>query len=197
MQDLSLEQKQQQFDEFFSIKHPTKINLVPLAEDFVLPDNDALTDVMPHAFRVASEISELDVKALRPLRALGDKAEDLAAFLNHQSKKIDLMMSFVLQQQDDEQYRFDGIKFGGGGVVLKHHNAMELGLQAELKIFINEEGTAIFCFGEVIACQQHDDEYHITLIFTRIREQDQEILVRASLHVQTQQLRKRAKKEKN
>lgn len=197
MHDLSLEQKQQQFDEFFSIKHPTKVNLVPLAEDFVLPNIDALTEVMPYAFRVASEISDLDVKALRPLRALGDKAEELAAFLNHQSKKIDLMMSFVLQQQDDEQHRYEGIKFGGGGVIIANHSPMEPGLQVELKIFINEEATAIFCYGEVIACQQQDDEYHITLIFTRIREQDQETLVRASLHMQTQQLRKRAKKENN
>ena len=46
---------------------------------------------------------------------------------------------------------------------------------------------------EVIACVEVEDKYHISLIFTRIREEDQELLVRASLHLQTQQLRKRAK----
>lgn len=196
MDHMSLEEKQQQFQEFFSIRHQVKVNLIPLEKHALLPDVDSMEAMMPYAFRISSDISELEGKALRPLRLLGYTAGELATFLNLQSKKIDLLMSYVLQEQDEEQHRYPGISFGGGGVTITSPEPMETGLQAELKIFINEEACAIFCFGEVITCKQEDDLYHISLIFNRIREQDQEILVRASLHLQTRQLKKRAQKEK-
>jgi hypothetical protein len=76
-------------------------------------------------------------------------------------------------------------------VVINHDSELAVGTIAELKLFVTEEAAAVFCYGEVIACQQEPNGYHIAFIFTRIREQDQELLVRASLHLQTQQLKKR------
>lgn len=191
MDNLTLEEKRQQFHEFFTIKHPIKVNMQVLSIGFSLPDVDHLTEHMPYAFRIASEISSIDAVALRPLRSLGDSASDLASFLNHQSRKIDLIMSYVLQQQDDVEHQFEGIEFGGGGVTIVSNSPMELQQNVELKLFINEDASAVFCYGEVIDCQQQEDKYHVSLIYTRIREQDQEVLVRASLHLQTQQLKKR------
>ncbi|MFT6896634.1 MAG: hypothetical protein ACJA13_001037 [Paraglaciecola sp.] len=197
MDRLSLEQKQQQFNEFFTIEHAVQVNMACVATDFQLPDIDDLGDHMPYAFRVASEVSAIDAKALRPLRNMGDHGIELADFLNAQSRKIDLLMSLILQQQDDTGQAFKSHKFGGGGIILISDTPVELGQIAELKIFLKEEAAAIFCFGEVIACQNVTDSYHISLIFNRIREEDQDLLVRASLHLQTLQLRKRAKQQKN
>ncbi|RDV27484.1 PilZ domain-containing protein [Alteromonas aestuariivivens] len=192
MDSLTLEQKQAQFAEYFMIHHSLRINIALLPKDASLPPEDQLADHMPYAFRMASELATIDAQALRPLRNLSDHASDLADYLNHQARKIDLMMSYILQQQDDPSQRFETIQFGGGGVVIRHSEPMQIGLQAELKLFLPEESAAIYCFGEVIACQQESDDYHIAFIFNRIREQDQELLVRASLHLQTMQLRKRA-----
>lgn len=197
MDELSLDQKLQQFHEFFSIKHELNVNVTPLDDDFRLPSMDDFPTQMPYAFRMASDMSDIESKALRPLRHLGEHAAELAEFLNHQSRKIDLMMSYILQQQDDEDTRYKTVEFGGGGVVIRSSREMKVGQRAELKIFLTEEASAVYCFAEVIACQEHDDQYHIGLIFTRIREQDQELLVRASLHMQTLQLRARAKRLKN
>ena len=102
------------------------------------------------------------------------------------------MMSFILHQQDEPDHRFSTIKLGGGGVIIKSPTAMEIGSQAELKLFLDTEAAAIFCYGEVITCENVEDSYHIAFVFNSIREQDQELLVRASLHLQTQQLKKRA-----
>ena len=147
---------------------------------------------MPYAFRVASEMASIEAQALRPLRHLSDHAESLAEYLNHQARKIDLMMSFILHQQDEPDHRFSTIKLGGGGVIIKSSTAMNIGSQAELKLFLDTEAAAIFCYGEVITCENVEDDYHIAFVFNSIREQDQELLVRASLHLQTQQLKKRA-----
>jgi hypothetical protein len=194
--ELSLEQKQAQFDEYFSIAHCINANVRPLGMDEIVPDEDALEDSMPYAFRIASEMAALEAQAIRPLRNLGDHAETLAEYLNHQSRKIDLMMSFVLHQQDEPEHRFKTVKLGGGGVIIDSKEAMDVGTKAELKLFLDAEAAAIFCYGEVITCEQVEDSYHIAFIFNSIREQDQELLVRASLHIQTQQLRKRSKERK-
>ena len=196
MSELSLEQKQAQFDEYFSIAHCINANVRPLGMDETVPDEDALEDSMPYAFRIASEMAALEAQAIRPLRNLGDHAETLAEYLNHQSRKIDLMMSFVLHQQDEPVHRFKTVKLGGGGVIIESKEAMDVGTKAELKLFLDAEAAAIFCYGEVITCEQVVDSYHIAFIFNSIREQDQELLVRASLHIQTQQLRKRSKERK-
>ena len=196
MSELSLEQKQAQFDEYFSIAHCINANVRPLSMDEIVPDEDALEDSMPYAFRIASEMAALEAQAIRPLRNLGDHAETLAEYLNHQSRKIDLMMSFVLHQQDEPEHRFKTVKLGGGGVIIDSKEAMDVGTKAELKLFLDAEAAAIFCYGEVITCEHVEDRYHIAFIFNSIREQDQELLVRASLHIQTQQLRKRSKERK-
>ena len=196
MSELSLEQKKAQFDEYFSIAHSINANVRPLGANEKVPDEENLEDSMPYAFRIASEMAALEAQAIRPLRNLGDHAETLAEYLNHQSRKIDLMMSFVLHQQDEPEYRFKTVKLGGGGVIIESSDPLEVGTHAELKLFLDAEAAAIFCFGEVITCEQVEDSYHIAFIFNTIREQDQELLVRASLHIQTQQLRKRAKEKK-
>ena len=191
MNDLSLEQKQQQFHEFFMIKHPLLVNMQIMPEDFVLPNGSQFIQDMPYAFRIAAEVSQVDANSFRPLRKLGEHAAELMDFLNRQSKKIDLIMSIVLQQQDQPENRYQAVEFGGGGVVLDCPTPITVGSQLELKLFLTEEASAVYCFGEVIACQAADDRYHVSSIFTRIREEDQEQLVRATLHIQTQQLKKR------
>ena len=197
MDTLNLEQKLEQFHEFFTIKHSIKVNMKALEQGFVLPHVDELANHMPYAFNVASELASIDSHALRPLRAIGERAGELADFLNHLSKKIDLMMSLVLQQQDEPQHAYETHKFGGGGVVLISDTPLDIGQVTELKLYIKEEASAVFCFAEVITCQQVDDAYHISLIFTRIREQDQDLLVRASLHLQTANLKKRKLEQSN
>ncbi|MBC3767016.1 PilZ domain-containing protein [Neptunicella marina] len=192
MDNLSLEQKQQQFNEFFTIKHPLKVNLQCLEHDYPLPTNDEeLQACMPTPFKISSELTVIETHALKPLRHLGEQATQLVEFLKLQSHKIDLIMSMVLQMQDDAEQQYQGIEFGGSGIKIVSDKAMTIGQLAELKLFLTEEAAAVYCFGEVIACHEENDQYHISLIFNQIREQDQDLLVRASLHIQTQQLKKR------
>ena len=196
MQNMTLEEKQQQFDEFFMIKHNILVNMCLTADDFELPETDDLHQHMPYEFQIASELSSIDTKALRPLRGLGEHAIELAEFLNHQSRKIDLMMSLILQQHSKHEQTYHSVQFGGGGIVLQSESEISVGGIIELKLFLREEASAIFCFAEVIACKPADDTYHVSMIFIRIREEDQDLLVKASLHLQAANLRKRKNHEK-
>ena len=188
---LSSEEKGQQFSEFFLIKHKLNVNVLPIDKEQV-PRLAALDDTMPYAFKIAGELASIEAQALRPLRNIGGHAAELAQFLNAQSRKIDLMMSYILHQQDEESLRFESIRFGGGGIEVKSNQAFDIGESVELKIFLTEEASAVFCYAEVISSEAVEDGFIIALIYSRIRETDQELLVRASLHLQAQQLRKRS-----
>lgn len=185
----SLEQKLAQFNAFYLISHPIRANIIPLSETELKADKNTFEANMPYAFKIATEMSQIQSQSLKPLRSLGDKLEELVDYLQLQAKKIDLMMSYVLEQQDNPEYRFIASKFGGGGIVFEQENSVEIGDRKALKLFLESESAAIYCYAEAISCECKDDKYEVSYIYTHIREQDQELLVRASLHLQTQLLR--------
>ncbi|WP_340680976.1 PilZ domain-containing protein [Paraglaciecola sp.] len=196
MQNLTLAQKHQQFEEFFMIKHNLQVNMRVLDPHFDLPEPENLIQHMPYAFQIASELATIDSKSVRHLRGLSEHANELVEFLNQQSRKIDMMMSLILQRENDTDLNYTSEKFGGGGIVLQSDTELALGSLVELKLFIPEESAAIFCFAEVIACEQVGAKQQLSLIYRCIREQDQDLLVRASLHLQAANLRK-LKQQKN
>jgi len=70
-------------------------------------------------------------------------------------------------------------------------------LRFATKLFLQHEASAVYCYSEVVAIEKQDNEhYQYTLLFVSIRDSDQELVVRASLHAQTRQLKKRQQLEK-
>jgi hypothetical protein len=187
MNNETIEQKLEKYHEFFSIEHNFSINILPLELTKVTSFEQFLTD-MPTPFKMASDMKGIDQSALRPLQALSGVAGQLVEFLNHQSAKIDLLIGYILSQQDDEEHRYQGIKFGGGGLLFTANKAFELAQLLEMKIFLLNQNCAVYCYGEVIEIQQDEDSYLHKVIFHFIREDDREILVRNSLHAQSKQL---------
>jgi len=187
MNNETIEQKLEKYHEFFSIEHNFSINILPLELTKVTSFKQFLTD-MPTPFKMASDMKGIDQSALRPLQALSGVAGQLVEFLNHQSAKIDLLIGYILSQQDDEEHRYQGIKFGGGGLLFTANKAFELAQLLEMKIFLLNQNCAVYCYGEVIEIQQDEDSYSHKVIFHFIREDDREILVRNSLHAQSKQL---------
>jgi len=149
---------------------------------------------MPMPFKLASDMVTIDQAALRPLQALTGVTGQLVEFLNHQSHKIDLLIGYILSQQDEEQHRYQGIKFGGGGVKFSAQTAFELGQKLEMKLFLLENNCAVYCYGEVIDVVENTENaqspFQHKVIFHFIREDDREVLVRTSLHEQSKQLQK-------
>ena len=88
------------------------------------------------------------------------------------------------------------VEGGGGGVKLTDTKAYSIGQAFRTKLFLQHEASAIYCYTEVVAVNKIDDEhYQYTLLFKAIRDTDQELVVRASLHAQTRQLKKRQQQQ--
>jgi hypothetical protein len=192
----TIEQKLTQYNEFFSIEHDFSVNILPLEPTNVTSFEQFLAD-MPTPFKMASDMKSIDQSALRPLQAISGVAGQLVEFLNHQSEKIDLLIGYILSQQDDEDHRYQGIKFGGGGLLFAASTAFKLAQLLEIKIFLLNQNCAVYCYGEVIEVKQDEDSYLHKVVFHFIREDDREILVRNSLHEQSKQLQRLAQQRNN
>lgn len=187
------------FEEYFQLPYAIPVNFQIGGDISTLPSFDEFEQSIPIAYKIASEMQGLEQNMLRPLRQLGDVIEPLADYLKAQSRKIDLMMSYVLQGQDDGDLKLSTTSFGGGGFTFESDMVLDIDTWLQCKLFFNDDAAAVFCLAKIANIEPVEDKFKYTLIYSRIRDEDQEIIVRASLHQQSKQLLKKTqnKQKKN
>ncbi|MGI5309721.1 PilZ domain-containing protein [Rheinheimera sp. WS51] len=190
MSELTLTELETRYHDYFSVEHCININIKPLPG--TLPDLAQLDEHIPEAFLLSSQSSELNMSALRSLNRLGELAEELANYLKQQAKKMDLLLQYVLRQQDIAEQRFYSLSYGGSGCSYQADAPLQPLQPVEIRLFLPNNEGAIFCFGQVVSCQKQANNWQINVVFTRIREQDRELIVRASLHQQSKLLKQQA-----
>ena len=176
-------------NEYFLVQHTLSINLHPVNETQLPIDQNAFEEEIPGPFRMASDLAQADVSMLAPLKLNSENTQALWHFLQAQNQKINTLLSYVLTQQDEQQARHQSLKFSAGSLIIAGNDKWGVGDNVRLKIFLPEESAAIYCY----ACVSDSSESECVFTYTFIREQDRELLIRASLHVQSQQLKNRAK----
>lgn len=181
--------------QYFSIRHSLSVNIEPVSIDKVPTSRLALENEMPMPFKMANDVAEIDSNALRSIRNIGEQADALADFLQMQNNKINLIMGYVLAQQDNPDSRFNTTVFGAGEVKFLAHADFALEQAVRIKIFLPNDSSAIYCYGVITSreVQEADDTLiEFTASYTRIRDIDREILIRATLRIQQLQLKQRA-----
>ena len=191
-------EKLSEFEAYFQIDESIRVNLLMVDDEQVPRSQLALEDDIPALFKLANEVSELEQSSLRPLRNLGDVAQELAAFLQAQSRKIDLIMTHILASEQAQDSAVECDSYGGGGIRFTSSEVHSIGQKFRAKLFLHHEASAVYCYTEVVAVKKIDhNHYQYKLLFVSIRNADQELIVRASLHAQTRQLKKRQELEQN
>ncbi|VEE64559.1 Uncharacterised protein [Shewanella putrefaciens] len=198
---------------YFSVPHPFTAYLSLWDENQPLPSEMALRSMQSLGIQLLSEVKALEASCLLQLRHLDNEAKVVVDFLKLQSRKVDLVLQHVLEKEVQEGEKFSGCQFGGSGIRLMSKEALPLGRQYKVTLFIHEELVAILCFAKVTAClvsQEGQSDglqvqspnaalpYLVDLEFSQILDADVEQLVKASLNVQQKQLklRKQARDER-
>jgi len=179
-----------EFQQYFKVEHSIVINILPKAGQ--LPSEAEFLSVIPEPFLMAGNIGQLNLNALRSLQRLGELAEELANYLQLQAKKLDLLLHYVLQQQDQSEHRYTTQSYGGAGLSYISATPLTSFDLVEVKLFLAENAGAIFCYGQILSCEAHEHGHLIKVVFKLIREEDRELLVRASLQQQARQLKLKA-----
>ncbi|MGB0937726.1 MAG: PilZ domain-containing protein [Colwellia sp.] len=199
MTEKKVKSKFDQYNEFFSIKYPFSINITPLSNEQV-SSYESFSQAMPIAFKMASDIEEINQSSHQKTTSSSDFPAKLTEVLNLQSQKIDLLMDFILSQEDDKTRRFKGLSFGGGGLSFESRTAFELEQFLEIKLFMLHRHCAIFCYAQVIEStikNKEPEKYEHKVVFHFIRDSDRESLVRFSLKEQSKQLQHLANERSN
>ena len=191
MSENSALNKLNQFNDFFLIESQFNVNVIRSNAENI-PTFDEFVSEIPLPFKMANDIAKLDHAAFKPLQTLTSVAGQLVEYLTHQTRKIDLVVNYILSQEDDECYRHQGTAFGGGGIIFSARSAFDLAEILQVKIFLLEENCAIYSYVQVAEIMQQGDDFLHKVIFHHIREDDRELLVRASLHQQSKQLQRSA-----
>jgi len=190
MSELTLQQLAETYQDYFSVEHGISLNVRPL--DCPLPSTDELAAAIPAPFLMASDVNSLNSSALRSLNRLGELAEELVNYLQQQARKIDLLLHYVLRQQDDESTRYITQSYSGSGCCYLADSALSLLQVVEVKLFLDNNDGAVFCYGQVLSCEQVAEKWQVKVVFSCIREEDRELIVRASLHQQSKLLKQKA-----
>ena len=179
---------------YFSVPHTFKAYLKPLANDDVLPSLDELQNMQSVGLRLLGEVKTVENNSLAQLRALESDTKAVVEYLKLQSKKIDLILQYVLESEHQDGIKVQGTKFGGGSIELITDFEPQLEQHFQTTLFIRDELVALLAIATVVSCSPADDKWKVELNFSRILETDIELLVKASLSVQQKYLRARSNK---
>ncbi|OBU18500.1 hypothetical protein AYY19_01100 [Photobacterium aquimaris] len=180
-------------DEYFSVHLGLTINVEPLTDGKPLPDVDTFRAEIPPLFRISSECNTLEENAERLLAGFGKQDSKLLVdYLSAQNSKINLLLSYVLSQQDNATYRYITETFGASNVSFYSSHEFPIGQNVTVKLFLDHPAAAIYCYAEVVNCSVLEDRFLIQLHYTRLLEDDRDLLIRAALHCQQKLLRQRA-----
>ncbi|WP_321382714.1 PilZ domain-containing protein [uncultured Vibrio sp.] len=179
--------------EYFTVHHNLTINVEALGTDFALPDEETFVAEIPAPFIVASEFSQLDMLADNARLELQNKdLKHVISLLDTQNTKLNLLLSFMLSQQDDASVRYQTTQFGASQLSYQTENALDTQQLVRVKLFLDNPAAAIYCYAEVVECVSSEHGFAITLKYKMLRDADQDLLIKAALYQQQKLLRQRS-----
>ena len=192
-----LEEKQKLYQEFFTLPLNLNVNLTPFALDEKIPNEMEFLAEMPYSFKLATQVNSIEADSLRAVGSLSNQSEELFNFLKLQSQKIDLIMSYIVMQEDDQEQRYITKEFGAGGFSINLNQDWHIDQVFRLKIFMPEEASAVYCYVEIVEKKPFEQGFEYKFVYSQIHDEDREILVRTALHQQSKHLRKLAQEKSN
>ncbi|RXJ72422.1 PilZ domain-containing protein [Veronia nyctiphanis] len=177
-------------DEYFSVNVQLRINAKLLDHEHPLPSEDDFENEIPASFRLAAQFSKMDSTLEE---GVGTRIEDaVSRHINLQNEKINLLLGFMLSQQDEPKQRFMTESFGASRLVFTSDEKWDKDAHVRLKIFIDNPPSAVYCYGAVESCEEKSGQYEIAVEYTHLLEEDRDVLIRAALFEQQKMLRQRA-----
>ncbi|ATF08595.1 PilZ domain-containing protein [Candidatus Enterovibrio altilux] len=179
-------------DEYFSVHAHLKINVEILSHDEHVPSNVEFEREIPISFRIASACSNLDSNIENELNALHhDNSQALSKCLHAQSEKINLLLGFMLAQQDDPKLRHQTETFGASSLTFITKTSFKKGQHIRLKLFLEHPHSAIYCYASAYSCEERNGKHAVGAKYIRLQDNDRDVLIRAALHQQQKLLRQR------
>lgn len=178
--------------EYFTVHHKMTVNVEPLLPEEPIPSFDQFISEIPAPFLVASEFSNLDLlndNARNELK--NNDFKHVIALLDTQNAKLNLLLTFMLEQQNAEEYRHYTNSFGASQFSYTASSPLQLEGKVRVRLFLDHPAAAIYSYGHVVQCEPQDEQFLITIKYDLLRDLDEDLLIKAALYQQQKILRQR------
>ncbi|MGF1750515.1 MULTISPECIES: PilZ domain-containing protein [Vibrio] len=185
-------------NDFFTVNGAIRANIEPMEIGATLPELDSYLAQIPAPFVASCEFSQLNQQREAAKHELQQQnLKQVAELIDQQNTKLNLLLNYMIAQQDEPAFRQVTTRFGAGEIVYRSQTPLSIGQLAVIKLFLDAPPAGIYCYGEVTDVQLSDSEhsdsdYTITLTFVRILEEHQDMLIKAALYHQQKLLRQRS-----
>ncbi len=179
--------------EYFTVHHALTVNVEPLTGDYAFPSYEQFVNEIPAPFIVASEFSQLDqLNDAAKLELKNSDFKHVVQLLDTQNAKLNLLLTFMLSQQDESQYRHMTTAFGASQLTYQTHDMLAVGTKLRIKLFLEHPAAAIYCYATVHNVEEKESGNIVTIKYDLLRETDQDLLIKAALYQQQKLLRQRS-----
>lgn len=186
-------------NDFFTVHHSLTVNIEPLAADYTLPSMTQFVAEIPAPFIVASEFSQLDQLTENARSELkNNDFKHVINLLDTQNTKLNLLLTFMLSQQDQAEFRGQTLSFGASQFTYLAQQPLAVGQVVRAKLFLEHPPAAIYCYASVSSVKEADNGTHeIQMKYDLLRDSDQDLLIKAALYQQQKLLRQRSLDREN
>jgi c-di-GMP-binding flagellar brake protein YcgR len=142
-------------------------------------------------YSLAATLDVLSQEAIRIMQHLEKQNSEFLELYKVLDAKINVMAQAVMfvgsnvNAQDCQD-----VNLSAAGLAFQQPTALELGQNLAMEMYLPSTLALILVYGKVINCQAVDaGQYVISVMYTQIREEDQELLIKHVVRKQWQQLR--------
>lgn len=146
---------------------------------------------MNSEYSLAATLDVLSQEAMRIMQHLEKQNSEFLELYKVLDAKINVMAQAVMfvgsnvNAQDCQD-----VNLSAAGLAFQQPTALELGQNLAIEMYLPSTLALILVYGKVINCQAIDaGQYVISVMYTQIREEDQELLIKHVVRKQWQQLR--------
>ncbi|KGY12078.1 hypothetical protein NM22_12405 [Vibrio tubiashii] len=179
--------------EFFTVNHTMTVNVEALAEGSDFPSFEKFEGEIPAPFIVASEFSSLDLlndSARNELK--NSDFKHVIQLLDTQNSKLNLLLTFMLSQQDEPSMRHKTHSFGASQFTYVSEDRVPVDTKVRVKLFLEHPAAAIYCYGHITQVETTTDTHLVTVKYDLLRDLDEDLLIKAALFQQQKLLRQRS-----
>ncbi|KEY91043.1 hypothetical protein CF67_04019 [Candidatus Photodesmus blepharus] len=179
--------------EFFTVYHKLIANIELMSCKFLLPSITQFESEIPTPFSVINQFSQLDKFNHQARLELQNKnLNHTLELLENQNSKLNLLLTFILSQQDQEQYRHSTLSFGASQFSYVSEDKLKVNTIVRVKLFLEHPPSAIYSYGEIINCKKMEQNWIVTVKYRLLQDCDQDLLIKAALYQQKKLLRQRS-----
>lgn len=145
-------------------------------------------------FMVTSELHSMHQESAPLLRQIGGHSPDIASYLEAMDRRIEMLAQFfAIQSSDLIRQPHRECSLSAGGIAFLNPTPLDEGIHVEIHLLLGSSHLCIIAIALVVGCDGPTPEgnYQLRLEFTRMREQDRNLLTRHILGRQGEQMRQR------